>query len=83
MVGGIVLALLTLRAGVAVRRARARGHGRIADLRRYHMRLAKLAVPVLLVGFVGGPISMWFLRSREPFGTLHAALGLVYCSCLG
>jgi hypothetical protein len=77
MVGGIVLAVLALRAGVEVRRARARGHGRIPDLRRRHLRLAKLAVPVVLVGFVAGPVSMALLRSRAPFGTLHAVLGSV------
>jgi hypothetical protein len=77
MVGGIVLAVLALRAGVEVRRARARGAGRIADLRRRHLGLAKLAVPVLLLGFVGGPLSMAWLRDREAFGTLHGALGVV------
>jgi hypothetical protein len=77
MVGGIVLAVLALRAGVEVRRARARGTGRIADLRRHHLGLAKLAVPVLLLGFVAGPISMAWLREREVFGTLHGALGVV------
>ncbi|MBW2313128.1 MAG: DUF4079 family protein [Deltaproteobacteria bacterium] len=76
MVGGIVMALLAMRAGVEVRRARARGFGRISDLRRAHVRLAKFAVPVVVLGFVGGPVSMFFLRSREPFGTLHAVLGL-------
>jgi len=75
MVGGIVLALLALRAGVEVRRARARGRGRISELRRRHLQLAKLAVPVLLLGFTGGPLSMWLLRDREPFGTLHSLLG--------
>jgi hypothetical protein len=76
MVGGIVLAVLALRAGVEVRRARARGVGRIPDLRRFHVRLAKIALPVLLLGFVGGPLSMGWLRGRDPFGTLHGALGL-------
>jgi len=75
MVGSIGLALLALRAGVEVRRARARGRGRISELRRRHLQLAKLAVPVLLLGFTGGPLSMWLLRGREPFGTLHALLG--------
>lgn len=77
MVGGVVLAVLALRAGVEVRRARARGSGPIAGLRRRHLGLAKLAVPVVLLGFVGGPLSMAWLREREVFGTLHGALGLV------
>jgi len=83
MVGGLVIAVLALRAGVEVRRARARGVGRIADLRRLHVRLAKIAVPVLALGFVGGPVSMWWLRGRTPFGTLHAALGLVVVALFG
>jgi len=77
MVGGLTLALLALRAGVEVRRARARGAGRVSDLRRVHLRLAKLALSVLWLGFAGGPLSMWWLRGREPFGTLHGALGLL------
>jgi hypothetical protein len=83
MVGGIVLAVLALRAGVEVRRARARGVGRIPDLRRVHLRLAKIALPVLAIGFVAGPISMWWLRARRPFGTLHAVLGLLVVALFG
>jgi len=76
MVGAIVLAVLALRAGVEVRRARARGRGRIARLRRRHVRLGKLAVPVVVVGFAAGPLSMAWLRDRAAFGTLHAAIGV-------
>jgi len=74
---GVVLALRALRAGVELRRARARGHGRIPDLRRRHLRLARPAVAWVLVGFLGGPLSMWLFQERAPFGTLHAALGVL------
>ena len=29
-----------------------------------------------LVGFAGGPLSMWLLRDRPPFETFHAYLGI-------
>lgn len=77
MVVTIALALLTLRAGVAVRSARRRGHGAISDLRRAHVRLARPTVALVVLGFAGGPLSMWLLRDREPFGTFHAALGAI------
>jgi len=44
------------------------------------LRLAKPAVVVVLVGFVGGPLSMFFLRDRTPFTTLHALLGTLEAS---
>jgi hypothetical protein len=77
MAAGIALAVLALRAGVAARRARRRGQGAISELRRRHLRLAKPAVLVVLVGFLGGPLSMWWLRDRAPFATLHAVLGVI------
>jgi hypothetical protein len=77
MAGGIALALLALRAGVAVRRARRRGEGAISALRRRHLSLAKPAALLVLAGFLGGPLSMWLLRDRAPFATLHAALGVI------
>ena len=77
MVAVLALVVWTLRAGVEVRRARRRGHGAVSELRRAHLRLARPAVALVLLGFVGGPLSMWLLRDREPFGTLHAALGTI------
>ena len=49
--------------------------------RTRHLRTAKLAVSLIAIGFVGGPLSMAFLRGRDPFETAHAwiatlALGL-------
>lgn len=75
MVVVLALALAALRAGVSVRRARARGRGAISGLRKAHIRLARPTVLLVVVGFAGGPLSMWLLRGREPFGTLHAVLG--------
>ena len=47
-------------------------HGPLA-----HLRIAKLAVPLLLLGFVGGPLSSLWLRGWRPFETFHGALGLL------
>ena len=77
MASGIALAVLALRAGVAARRARRRGEGAISALRRRHLALAKQAALLVLAGFAGGPLSMWWLRERAPFGTLHAVLGVI------
>ena len=77
MAVSLVVAFLALRAGLALRRARRTGEGRAPDLRPRHLRWAKPAVLLVAVGFAGGPLSMVWLRGREAFGTLHAALGAV------
>jgi len=80
MVAVIALSVWALRAGVEVRRARRIGVGRIPELRRRHLRLAKPAAALILLGFVAGPLSMWLFRERAPFGTLHAGLGVIVAS---
>jgi len=77
MVVALVLAALALRAGLALRRSRRGASPRPPALRRAHLRLAKPAVALALVGFAGGPLSAAFLRDWPPFGSLHAWLGLV------
>jgi hypothetical protein len=77
MTAGLVLAVLALRAGLALRRAR---HGRGArrpSARRAHLRLAKPAVAVLVVGLLAGPPSAVVLRGWDPLRTLHGWLGLL------
>ena len=76
MVAAIAAAVLALRAGVEVRRARRLGHGAIPDLRRGHLRWARPAVWMVMVGFALGPLSMWLFRERRAFATLHAVLGV-------
>ena len=73
----MTLAVLTLRAGLALRRARQRRGPRDPRLRRRHLRLAKPAVVLVLAGFVGGPISAVALRDWQAFGSFHGLLGLV------
>lgn len=76
MLSALVLAAIALRAGLAMRRARLGLTPRRPDLLRLHLRLAKPAVVLVLLGFVGGPLSALLLRDWTPFGTLHAWLGL-------
>jgi hypothetical protein len=80
MVASVALAVWALRAGRDVGRARRRGRGALSDLRRAHLRVAKPAVVAVWLGFLAGPLSMWLLRDRDPFGTLHAWLGLLAAS---
>ena len=72
----ITLAVLTLRAGLALRRARRGRAPRDPKLRRRHLRLAKPAIALVLAGFVGGPISAVALRGWQPIASFHGALGL-------
>jgi polyferredoxin len=77
MVASIALAGLTLRSGLALRRSRQGLLRRTPQMRPRHLRLAKPAVVMLLLGFVGGPVSSVWLRSWDAFGTFHGAAGLV------
>jgi hypothetical protein len=78
MIASLGLALLALRAGLGLRRARlvARRPPNPAELRR-HLRVAKPAVWLLAAGFALGPLSMWWLRGRAPFATAHALAGVL------
>lgn len=76
MTASLVLALLTLRAGLRLRRARRLGLRRqAADVRR-HLRLAKPAMAMILIGFAGGPVSAVWLRGWDAFRTAHAWIAL-------
>ena len=46
-----------------------------AVLRRSHLLLAKPAVAAIVMGFVAGPISAWWIRGWTPLSTFHAVLG--------
>ena len=85
MIVALALVVLTLAAGLRIRRARparlagarpAPGALPAGELLRRHLRLAKPAIVVLLIGFVAGPASSFWLRGWEPFGKLHSWLGL-------
>ena len=80
MLIALVTASLALRAGLRLRRARRARRGRTAAELRRHARLGKAAVTLLVLGFAGGPLSMLWLRGRDPFGTAHAWLGVLAAS---
>lgn len=75
MVVALACAFAALRAGLALRRAKRTGAPGRRALLVQHLRVAKPAVALLLVGFALGPASMIWLRGSEPFSTLHAGLG--------
>ena len=77
MVASIAVALLALRAGLALRRTRIRRKRRTPGLLRAHLRFAKPAVALVVVGFAAGPISAVWLRGWAPLATFHAWLGVI------
>jgi hypothetical protein len=77
MLLALALAAVALRAGLKMRRRRTRGEPPRRGLLASHLRVARPAVLLLLVGFLGGPVSAAWLRDWAPFGTLHAWLGVL------
>jgi hypothetical protein len=71
----IALAGAALRAGLALRRARLARRPAPRGARRRHLRLAKPALILMLVGFVGGWASAVWLRGWSAFETFHGVLG--------
>ena len=76
MLTTIAIVYAAFRKGQAMRRARLRGTRREPAWRRQHLRLAKLALVLLVLGFVDGVASAWFLRAWSPLQTLHAWVGI-------
>jgi hypothetical protein len=74
---GMALAAAALRAGLALRRSRRKRARRAAGMRGRHLRLAKPAVVMLLIGFAGGPVSAVALRGWDAFATFHGVLGIL------
>lgn len=77
MLVSIALASIALRAGLLLRRARRRRARRAHGLRERHLRFAKPAVALLLIGFIAGPISAFSLRGWGAFERFHGWLGIV------
>jgi hypothetical protein len=76
MVGTIALALATARLGLAIRRRRAAGEPPGAELRGRHLRLGRVTLYCVAIGFVLGPLSMYGLRGQAVFDSFHGILGL-------
>jgi hypothetical protein len=81
MVIALGLAFLALRSGLALRRSRLRRSPRTPDMRPRHLRVAKPAVAMVAVGFVGGLCSWLWLRAGDPIGTFHGLVGALVMSC--
>ena len=71
MLTSLALALLALRAGLALRSARRRGARREGRVFARHLRLAKLAVTLLPFGFAAGIASAVLLRGWDALGSAH------------
>jgi hypothetical protein len=82
----LALAVVVLRDGLRLRRARLLGLPR--DSRR-HRRLARWVVPLIALGLGGGQASMLLLRDEPPAQSVHfllalpAAAGLLGAGALG
>lgn len=83
MIAAIAAAAAAARSGLRMRHARRLGAPRGRDDRRRHLRVAKLAVAMLMAGAIGGPLSMVWLRDRAPFETAHAWVGLLAIALYG
>jgi len=82
MLASLVLMFLALRIGMTMRKRRVAGERRGALVKR-HVRLAKPAVVMLMLGLVAGPVSALWLRDWTPLQTLHGWLGLTAASLFG
>ena len=83
MLAALVLAALGLRAGLEMRRRRRRGDPPRQGLLAAHLRVARPAVVLMLVGLVSGPVSAVWLRDWSPFSSFHAWLALLAASLFG
>jgi len=80
MTASLLLVLLALRSGLALRRSRRGLARRSPGQRPAHLRVAKPAVGLALIGFVGGLASSVWLRGWEPVHTFHGVLGIAVAS---
>lgn len=77
MVVGLTLLALALRSGLALRRSRIGQTRRAREMRPRHLRFAKPAVAVLLLGALAGPFSWVWLRGGDAFETFHGWVGIL------
>jgi hypothetical protein len=77
MLLSLVTAIATARLGLEIRKLRLAGEPAGAPRRRRHLRLGKLTLLMVAVGFVAGPLSMILLRDRAIFDSFHSILGII------
>jgi hypothetical protein len=75
MLASLLLAALTLRTGLAMRRARQMRRPPPKGARQNHLRFARPAVVLLAIGFCIGLASGVWLRGFEPLRSFHGLLG--------
>lgn len=80
---GVLAAALALRVGLQMRKARQRGERRPPEWRRKHLRIAKPAVAIVLIGFLAGPLSSIYLRDWTPFERFHSWVAIVAAGLFG
>ena len=83
MVVSLGVAALALRSGLALRRSRRGAQRRTPELRPRHLRWAKPAVAMVLLGFAAGPVSSVWLRGWEAFDSFHGLLGALVVGLFG
>lgn len=77
MVATLALAVWTARLGLEIRRRRAGRQAVGPELRRRHLRLGRLTLSGVALGFGLGPVSMFLFRDRAVFESFHGVLGLI------
>ena len=77
MVTSLVLALITARLGLEIRRRRARSEPVGKELRERHLRFGRLTIVFVWLGFAMGPVSMVLFRERAWFESFHSILGII------
>jgi len=83
MLATIGLALMTLRAGLALRSARRRGQRRSGASYRRHLKLAKPTLLLLMLGFAAGLASSVGLRGWSAFGSAHGIVASIALCLFG
>ena len=77
MVVCLTVLFAVLRIGLKMRRRRLGGAPRDLKLIRLHLKLAKPAVLLTMLGFIGGGLSSSLIRNWSLFETFHSLLGLI------
>lgn len=77
MIASLVVAVMTARMGLEIRRRRARGAPVGGALRARHLRFGRRAITMVAIGFVAGPVSMFLFRDRSVFDSFHGILGII------
>ncbi|MFP6640182.1 MAG: DUF4079 family protein [Myxococcota bacterium] len=80
MLSLLVLIVVVLRLGLALRRRRISGVAPGRERIEQHVRWARPAVLLLVLGLLGGLVSAIWLRDWAPLGTLHSWLGVLTAS---